>query len=336
MDDPSVIKSQVASILSSGVFRRSRRLCEFLAFIVDETLSGRADKLTEHSIATQVYRRRDNFDPAIDNIVRAEARRLRRKLDEYYQVNPPSTVRILVPKGTYVPEFVAPLPRRWRLWKPATLGSKDASRALVALLALGGLLLAFAHGVFSNSDVRTPAGSERTLALASLDNQASGAGAEMLSYAVPRGFAKRLLNTDGLAISEIAAESDGRQASGSEATPPSSMSTSSASDYLLDGRVEPGQESKEYRVTLQLTRGDNRRVLWTDYFVGDVQDVLGQVEGASLSLRVILAAEIGGAVAGNGHLPTGKLEASKVFLKPRPDGSPGEGSRRFDRNPPRA
>jgi len=42
---PRAVRAQLASILGSDAFVRSRRMQRFLEFIVGETLAGRADQL---------------------------------------------------------------------------------------------------------------------------------------------------------------------------------------------------------------------------------------------------------------------------------------------------
>ena len=41
--------------------------------------------LKEYLIGTEVYERNPSYNPSEDSIVRSEARRLRRKLNEYYE-----------------------------------------------------------------------------------------------------------------------------------------------------------------------------------------------------------------------------------------------------------
>ena len=81
-------------------------MIRFLRFIVEETLAGRADKLSEYAIGVEVYDRGESFEPSADAIVRVDARRLRSKLREYYDtVGSNDPLLIEVPKGTYSPVF---------------------------------------------------------------------------------------------------------------------------------------------------------------------------------------------------------------------------------------
>src|SRR2546430_1626095 len=101
------VRAQLGSILGSEAFVRCRRMQRFLEFIVEETLAGRADQLGEYGIGTAVFDRGPDFEPAVDPIVRKDARRLRLKLLEYYQLQSPPAGHVIIdiPKGGYVPVF---------------------------------------------------------------------------------------------------------------------------------------------------------------------------------------------------------------------------------------
>lgn len=100
------VRRQVEQIFSSPDFDASRRSKEFLRFIVEETLAGRGDDLTQTAIATRVFGRKDDFDAVVDPIVRIQAGRLRRSLERYYLLSGRSDgLRIELPRGTYVPAF---------------------------------------------------------------------------------------------------------------------------------------------------------------------------------------------------------------------------------------
>jgi adenylate cyclase len=101
---PEAVLGQLEAILGSGDFDASPRSREFLRFVVEETLAGREERLTQQTIATDVFRRKDDFDPTIDPIVRIQAGRLRRSLEHYYLLDGAGDrVRIELPRGNYVP-----------------------------------------------------------------------------------------------------------------------------------------------------------------------------------------------------------------------------------------
>ena len=98
------VVEQLDRILASGDFDASPRSRAFIRFIVEETLAGRQEALTQAAIATRVFARREDFDPTVDPIVRIQAGRLRRSLERYYLLSGAGDpVRIELPRGSYVP-----------------------------------------------------------------------------------------------------------------------------------------------------------------------------------------------------------------------------------------
>jgi len=98
---------ELARILNSRDFKASQRSKDILHFVVQETLAGRDHTLKGYTLATQVLGRGSDFNGALDPIVRIEAGKLRRALERYYLTTPSAgSIRIDIPKGTYVPTFV--------------------------------------------------------------------------------------------------------------------------------------------------------------------------------------------------------------------------------------
>jgi TolB-like protein len=116
---PDAVRAELDRILASDAFANAGRLSRLLRFVVERTLAGEGDQLKEYVLGVEVFDRGDQYDPRLDSIVRVEARRLRSKLDEYYDgVGALDDVLITVPRGSYVPVFApraaisAPLPSR--------------------------------------------------------------------------------------------------------------------------------------------------------------------------------------------------------------------------------
>ena len=103
---PESIREQLQKIVASRIFSQSKKLVRFLGFVVETTLEGKADQLSEYLIGVEVYERSSSFDPQIDTIVRGEARRLRSKLRQYYDTDGAhDPILIEVPKGAYAAVF---------------------------------------------------------------------------------------------------------------------------------------------------------------------------------------------------------------------------------------
>ena len=145
-------RAVVQRIADSAGFRSAARLRDFLLFVTDLALSGRAAEISEQRIGHEVFHRSADYDTASDNIVRVSARQLRIKLREYADREGASDAwTIEIPKGGYLPVFTRreaassaarPVPL-WR-WKAAA-----ALCALLALAASGAYLhvrLAVGHG----------------------------------------------------------------------------------------------------------------------------------------------------------------------------------------------
>jgi adenylate cyclase len=100
------VRTQLDRILQSNVFKNSERLHRFLRFAVERVLDGRTDQLKESVLGRVIYDRGSDFDPRTQSIVRVEAQRLRRRLQEYYEVEGKGdVVAIDLQPGSYVPVF---------------------------------------------------------------------------------------------------------------------------------------------------------------------------------------------------------------------------------------
>src|ERR1700678_2690966 len=100
-------------ILRSPSFASSKRCQEFLRYVVRETVEGRAHSIKERVIAQEVFGRGVHFEPGEDSLVRVKAREVRKRLADYYNSAPDSTLKIELPLGGYVPRIlpsVKPVP----------------------------------------------------------------------------------------------------------------------------------------------------------------------------------------------------------------------------------
>jgi adenylate cyclase len=112
------IHQQLHRILRSRIFSRSKELCRFLQFAVEQKLRNRSVRLKEYLIGVAVFDRGESFNPGTDPIVRVQARRLRSKLNLYYETDGRAdSVQIELPCGGYVPVF-----------RPRTLAAPDFIR----------------------------------------------------------------------------------------------------------------------------------------------------------------------------------------------------------------
>jgi TolB-like protein len=102
----SEVRAQLQRLLDSSDFTATPQRREFLSYIVEEFLAGRAGKIKGVSIAMSVFGRDETFDQQVDPIVRLEARRLRQDIDGYYAgAGREDPIRLSIPKGGYAPRF---------------------------------------------------------------------------------------------------------------------------------------------------------------------------------------------------------------------------------------
>lgn len=136
--DPREVLHELDRILSSAAFKDEERLQKFLRFAVHETLEGGAARLKESVIGVEVFGRPADYDPKTEPIVRVQARRLRAKLELYYETAK-AEICITVPKGSYVPVF-APAPRDV-IAPPVSAPAPPSRLKPVYLIAMAGALV---------------------------------------------------------------------------------------------------------------------------------------------------------------------------------------------------
>ena len=103
-----LIRSKLDRLLDSDFLRRSPSRLRLLRCLVERRLANDDGALREMSIGIEVFHRNPaTYDPKSDPIVRVNVSRLRERLVKHYAMfEAPPQVRIDLPKGRYVPEFV--------------------------------------------------------------------------------------------------------------------------------------------------------------------------------------------------------------------------------------
>lgn len=106
-DQNNLVRQCLERILQSSSFRASSRPKQFLRFVVERKLEGREEEVKERTIGIELFGRIPDFETSGDSIVRVNATDVRRRLGQYYQESrDPDPVQIVLPPGTYVPEFI--------------------------------------------------------------------------------------------------------------------------------------------------------------------------------------------------------------------------------------
>ncbi|MDR3726506.1 MAG: hypothetical protein P4K86_05640 [Terracidiphilus sp.] len=105
--DNDAVLRELHEILASPHFCNSKRYPALLKYIVENTLAGKSDLLKERTIGVEVFDRPPTFDTNSDTVVRYTAGEVRKRLLLYYsESDRNSGIRISLPAGSYIPEFM--------------------------------------------------------------------------------------------------------------------------------------------------------------------------------------------------------------------------------------
>jgi hypothetical protein len=100
------VRAQLERVLSSHLFRSSRRCQSLLRHVSERALAGETDGIKERTLGAEVFGRQPDYDTNQDPVVRTTAGEVRKKLAQYYQEPGHETeLRIGLPAGSYAPEF---------------------------------------------------------------------------------------------------------------------------------------------------------------------------------------------------------------------------------------
>ncbi len=132
------LRNALGRVIASDGFVAAPRLQQFLTYIVEEAIAGRGANINGKTIAVDVYGRSADDVESGHNLVRVEARRLRRRLSEYYaRSGADDPWKIHVDLGGYTPRFEPATAAEPKSRRGATLLPRPQIfvAAIVALLA---------------------------------------------------------------------------------------------------------------------------------------------------------------------------------------------------------
>jgi TolB-like protein/tetratricopeptide (TPR) repeat protein len=275
-----VVRSELERICSSLRFQASERRRAFLRFIVDETLSGRAQSLKGYTIALAVFGRDESFDPQADPVVRLEARRLRRDLASYYMDGGQNdAVLISIPKGSYVPNFewhkgpppatsasgAAPEPReipaRDNAYGPKQSAATFRRRALIVAIVTAGFAIGLALCILPFGTAKSPFGSPREPAVMVMPFEAlsPGESAHYLAGGMGQELISNLFRFSGFRLytSPVGSNQDSKFTSMQAAR-------NLGAAYLVNGSVQADVDN--VRVTTSVVNASSGEIVWTKTF----------------------------------------------------------------------
>ena len=291
---PDEVRAQLERMIASDDFNRSPQLGAFLRFVVEAVLQGKSDRIKAYTIGVDVLRRDAKFDPQLDPIVRVEATRLRRTIDRYYAgLGADDTIRIDLPRGSYVPTFSR---------RPAMPGvtahssTMDRFRSIRLLLVAAVALFVIAVVVALSQrrapapDVATaPSGATQPTAAALLPGNGLPVlmmpPFEVSGTPAPRSIAARSLQetlsnafTHFDLVNVQLQSADHQAAAGGEAAP----ARDANADFRFSGSVEYGDDGAA-RLLFRLIDLSDGSIVWSRVF----DRVLGGDDKAAAEERIL-------------------------------------------------
>jgi hypothetical protein len=111
--DREKARGELEAVMASQIFDRAPNLGILLRYVCGKYFDGKTDEIKEYNVAVEAFGRPAEFDKRRDSIVRVEAHRLRKRLQQYYEEEDGATheLRIEIPSGQYAPSFVPTTPK---------------------------------------------------------------------------------------------------------------------------------------------------------------------------------------------------------------------------------
>lgn len=121
-------KAELEAVLASGIFDRAPSMARLLQYVCSKYFEGQQAQVKEYTIAVEALGRPPDFDPGQDSIVRVEAHRLRARLKKFYETDGAThKVKIVLPAGQYIPQFVVNHQESSPMNEPADAGDTGKS-----------------------------------------------------------------------------------------------------------------------------------------------------------------------------------------------------------------
>lgn len=287
---------QLNRILQSAAFSSAPSLRRLLHHLVTESLDGRSHQLKEYALGVDVFDRGPGFDPKIDTIVRVQARRLRTKLEEYYDEDGSGDELIIeLPRGHYVPAWrhrpviprplstspasqrasgtraMASGPGQPSTRRPHPAGRRPPRRLLYAAAGLAAIGLAGAatyQGWSREIPARSTASSIRSLAVLPLSSLSPDPDGQFFADAMTDGVIAELSRIGALKV--ISRTSSMRYRDATKPLP--DIAQELGASGMVVGSIL--REGVRVRIAVQLIDAATDQGLWSGTFDGAAENVL--------------------------------------------------------------
>jgi TolB-like protein len=264
---PEAILEELGRIVSSKAFERAERSTKLLRYLVEHTLNGQTAFLKEYTLGTEVLGKASSFDPRIDTIVRAEASRLRSRIERYYTTEGQTDPLVIsLPKGGYVAVFYGRLETQERTASAKRLSSIPKRFAWIAgpIVAAVGLILL---GVWSISRAPAPLDAPVSVAVLPFTNLSGDASQDFFSDGMTEEITAALSQIGDL---RVVARTSAFQFKGGSGDI-HAIGQQLHATHLIEGSVR--RAGNHVRVTAQLVRADDGVHLWSQNYDRNLTDV---------------------------------------------------------------
>ncbi len=300
INNPELIRLELENIAASKPFANATRARRFLSYVVEKTLAGEQDSIKEIVLGSEVFDRASDFDPRADTIVRVEAGKLRKRLEQYYEdEGRDRELRIVIPKGTYVPRFeeriaaqaeVGPR-RRWWIY------------AMVAALAAGA---AFAFWSRQRDGSRD---GEPTIAILPFQNFSAKPENEYLADGLTEDLTDSVARIGGMRV----ASRTSAFAFKGKRVDIHDVAEKLHAAYLVEGSVR--KDGQRIKITAQLIRASDGYHVWSNSFERGIEDVLAVQSDIAEAIAGAVARRLSRAAKPKPY--TANVEAFDLYMKGR-------------------
>ena len=281
LDRAAQVRDELRKILASEAFKGGKRAQDFLQLVVEHALAGRLDSLRERMLGAEMFGRPVDYDTANDAVVRVKASEVRRRLAQYYRsLDPPPPVRIDLPTGSYVPQFLfdadrpavsepsaAAEPAPMAEPPPAPRFGLRTPRLRLALAGTALIVAAVVVAVFmwKRPDSRDPL---RSIAVLPLANYSGDSKEDYFADGMTDNLIAELGQISSL---RVISRTSAMTYKATQKTIPQ-IARELGVDAVVEGSVE--RERNRVRITMQLIDARTDRHLWAHTYDRDVTDTL--------------------------------------------------------------
>jgi TolB-like protein/Flp pilus assembly protein TadD len=280
---------QLAKILASPVFQGAERSTKLLRYLVEQTANGHADGLKEYTLGAEALGKGSSFDPRTDTIVRAEATRLRNRLEKYYDAEGRADpIVISLPRGSYVPRFQEQIPpaaedvetsEERKLPPPARLSRLALVFGVAACVFAGIVTWTLWHAPVPDDAV--------SIAVLPFANLSTDPGQEFFSDGITDEISGVLAKIPDL---HVVGRSSVFQFKGKNKDL-RTIGRALGATHLIEGSVR--KEGSRVRISVQLAKADSGLQIWSDTYDRALTDVFAIQEDIAKAIAMSLRTPLG-------------------------------------------